>query len=88
MLKVFSDIIDAMNKDHLVLLSLLYLSATFDTVNHSILSERLERSFGVKGALLHWFESYLAGRSQSVYIAGESLTPCILACVEYLKVRS
>ena len=87
MLKVFSDIIDAMDKDHLVLLSLLDLSATFDMVNHSILSERLERSFEVKGALLHWFASYLAGRSQAVYMAGESLTPHIL-CVEYRKVRS
>ena len=81
MLNVFSDIIDAMDNGHLALLSLLDLSAAFDTVNHFVLSERLERSFGVKGASLRWFESYLAGRSQSVYIAGESPTLRILVCV-------
>ena len=80
MLKVFSDIIDAMDKGHLALLSLLDLSAAFDTVDHSILSERLERSFEVKSALLRWFETNLAGRSQSVYKAGESSTPRILVC--------
>ena len=43
-LKVFSDTIDAIDKGHLALLSLLDLLDAFDTVDHSILSERLERS--------------------------------------------
>ena len=43
MLKVFSAIMDAIDKGQLALLSLLDLSAAFETVDHSILSERLER---------------------------------------------
>ena len=80
MLKVFSDIIDAMDKGHLALLSLLDLSAAFNTVDHSILSELLKRPFGVKGASLRWFESYLAGLSQSVYMADESSTHRMHVC--------
>ena len=38
-LKVLSDIIDAIDKGHLALLSLLDLSAAFDTVDHFSLSE-------------------------------------------------
>ena len=48
-LKVFSDIIDAIDKGQLALLSLLDLSAAFDTVDHHILRQRLQRSFGVDG---------------------------------------
>ena len=44
------------------------LSVAFDTVNHSLLLSRLENSFGITGAVLQWFHSYLTGRSQFVEI--------------------
>lgn len=40
---------------------LLDLSATFDTVDHSILTERRRQWVGVSGSALYWF-SYLLGR--------------------------
>ena len=67
-LKVFSDIVDDMDKGEFVLLSLLDLSAAFDTVDHDILLHRMSTSFGVSGDVLLWFKSYLIGRSQSVYL--------------------
>ncbi len=46
-------------------LILLDLSVTFDTVNHQILLST------VIGSALHWFESYLSGRSFRVSRGGE-----------------
>ena len=80
MLKVFSDIIDAIEKGQLALLSLLDLSAAFYTVDHSIMREGLERSYGVGGSSLRLFESYLTGRSQSIHLGDESTVTRLMTC--------
>ena len=58
------------NSQHAVLLVLLDLSAAFDTVDRSVLLRRLQTSFGISGAPLDWFKSYLSARSQRVSIPG------------------
>jgi len=47
-------------------LTLLDLSAAFDTVDHDILTERLQTGFGIDGCALKWFRSYMLVRTQYV----------------------
>ena len=56
------------------LLGLLDMSAAFDTVDHKILLERLEVSFGVKGLALAWLSSFLVDRTQVVAFGGNKST--------------
>ena len=51
-----------MDKDKLRILTLLDLSAAFDTVYHQTLHTRLKHSFGISGLPLSWFTSYLSNR--------------------------
>ena len=61
MLKVLADAYVAADSGHVTLLSLLDLSAAFNTVDHSILMERLRCSNGIVGREWDWLKSYLTG---------------------------
>ena len=57
-LKVMSDILAAADDGRVALLGLLDMSAAFDTVDHHILLQRLESSFGLTGTVLSWLASF------------------------------
>ena len=46
------------------------MSTAFNTVNHTILLNRLKYCFGVVGTALSWIGSYLIGRTQKLVIDG------------------
>uniref|UniRef100_A0A3P9CE79 Reverse transcriptase domain-containing protein n=1 Tax=Maylandia zebra TaxID=106582 RepID=A0A3P9CE79_9CICH len=46
---------------------LLELTSAFDTIDHTILINRLRDVVGVSGLALKWFQSYLSNRSFSVF---------------------
>ena len=66
LLKVNSDLLIATDSGKVSILALLDLSAAFDTLDHDILFQRLQCSFGITGTVLQWFKSYLSDRVQTV----------------------
>ncbi len=67
LLKVSNDLLLSSDSGSLTILLLLDLSAAFDTVNHSILLNRLQ-SIGITDSALSWFTSYLSGRFHYISI--------------------
>ena len=63
-LRVSSDILQAMDSGLLTGLVLLDLSSAFDTVDHNIMLQRL-REVGISGSALDWCQSYLQGPTDS-----------------------
>ena len=59
----FSHIIASLGSGNVCLLSLLDLSAAFDTIHHDILLERLKINFNIHGNVLSWLGSYLKSRT-------------------------
>ncbi len=76
--KIKNDIDQDLNLGYGILLGLLDLSAAFDTLDHARLLNQLY-TIGVRGVALHWFRSYLTGRTQAVVIDGVSSDPVSLS---------
>ena len=72
LLKIRSDLLLAMDDHKASLVVFLDFSAAFDTIDHTILSNRLRNDYGLCGKTLDWLESYLTDRYQSVHIKDNS----------------
>jgi len=77
---VITDVLRAADRGEVTLLCPLDLSAAFDTVDHDILLDRLQMSFGVHRIALSWLESFPRGRTQSVSVSGKSSDRMSLTC--------
>jgi hypothetical protein len=79
LLHVQNDIVHAVGQRKTVLLILLDLSAAFDTVNHEILKNILQR-LGIKDIVLKWLSSYLEHRHQTVKVQSQASNPKSVDC--------
>ena len=79
-LTVLSDILLTVDRGDFAALILLDLSAAFDMVDHDILLQRLESSFGIVDVALDWFRSYLSSRTQFVRCRASGSSPVPLVC--------
>ena len=75
LLKVKRDCEQALNAGRAVLLVMLDLSAAFDTIDHTLLLDRLNKLVGVEGTALLWLESYVRERYQKVVINNCASSP-------------
>ena len=74
-LKVLSDIVSALDTGNIAMLTLLDLSAAFDSVDHNTLLQRLRKSYGLGGKVIDWFTSYISNRKQQVRTTTSSSAP-------------
>ena len=70
LLSVTSDALMAADRGMMTILGFLDLSAAFDCVDHMILLQRLQLSFGIDSIALQWITSYFRGRSCRVRYNG------------------
>jgi len=63
-----NDVILVVDDGHVGALTLLDLSAAFDTVDHSVLTNVMRKRFGVSGNVLGWVKEYMRDRSQAVHV--------------------
>ena len=73
LLKIQNDIAFSVDSGKAVALTLLDLSAAFDTIDHSLLYDCLHDWFGLDGTVLLWIKSYLSNRKQKIKI-GDSFS--------------
>ena len=67
-------------KDRVSVLVLLDLSAAFDAVDHALLLETLANRFGIHGAALTSYRSYLTKRTQTFQVGRERSTTYVVSC--------
>lgn len=80
LIRVLNDIRLNTDSGRVSVLVLLDLSAAFDTVDHSIMLNRLETWAGLSGTVLDWFRSYLEERSYFVTIGSNQSDQVAMTC--------
>ena len=80
LLNIHNDILLNMAKGSLTALTLLDLSAAFDTIDHTILLDRLNVYYGISELALGWFKSYLSGMTHSLKVGSTLSHPAALQC--------
>ena len=68
LLRLLSDFYSAIDRGQVTLLALFDVSSAFDSVDHSILLQRLSTSFGLVDQPLDWLTSFLTDRSNCVVL--------------------
>lgn len=81
--QALSKVLNSLNNDKTTLAMLVDLSKAFDSVNHGILLQKLEK-YGVRGVALRLIGSYLSNRTQNVVEYNEE---GILVCSEKIEVK-
>ena len=79
LLDIHSKIIDAFENKEIPCCIFLDFAKAFDTVNHSILINKLNH-YGIRGNSLKWLESYLSNRTQCVQIGNQLSEKMTINC--------
>ena len=78
LLRLVSDIVTESETGKITLLSLLDMSAAFDTVDHALLLSKLEQCYAICEKVYDWISLYLKDRSQTVHYQSSNSTRRVL----------
>ena len=62
---VYNDLLCVVDGNTYVVLPLLDLLTSFDTINHTVLMQRFAQAMVTTGSALEWLKSYFSGMSSS-----------------------
>ena len=79
LIDLVEEISESIDKQLYTLGVFIYLKKAFDTVNHSILLQKLN-FYGIRGVAEKWIESYLSDRKQFVKICDSSSNALGVSC--------
>ena len=68
LLRVYNDLLLAVDKGKEAVLILLAYSAAFDTINHELFLNPLAERYGITGCVLRLFTTYFQNRSQYISV--------------------
>ena len=69
--RLTNDLLWSMERQQVMALVAIDLSAAFDTVDHTVLLKILHQHFGVNGKVLNWMDTYLRPRGFKVNIGND-----------------
>ena len=69
-----------MDKGNLIGVMFLDIRKAFDSINHNVLVNKLEKQIGISNIELKWFKSYLTNREQVCAINGHLSSPQKIVC--------
>ena len=77
--KFTNDIFNAMNKRHITVATFIDMAKAFDTVNHQILLNKIEK-LGFRGIIYDLLKNYLFQRKQVTMANGTTSNQCNISC--------
>ena len=68
MIKMYNDLLETIDQNHVTIVVMIDLSAAFDTIDIPILIQILQDEFGIHSTPLKWIQSYLTNKTMKVLV--------------------
>jgi Reverse transcriptase (RNA-dependent DNA polymerase) len=77
---IYNDMMGIFDMGHVGALVLLDMSAAFDTVDHTIVLDVLNRRFGIRNAALLWMSDFTGQRTQRIQVRNTTSDIGVISC--------